>query len=39
MDQINGCLNLNCSFGDYKRSKELGYHWQMITYKPDILTF
>ena len=41
MGRINGGLNLTRSFGDfdYKTKKELGYHEQAITCKPDIRTF
>lgn len=40
MGRVNGGLNLTRSFGDfdYKAKKELGYHQQMITCKPDIKT-
>lgn len=40
MGRVNGGLNLTRSFGDfdYKQKKELGYHQQMITCKPDIKT-
>ena len=40
MGRVNGGLNLTRSFGDfdYKAKKELGYHQQMITCKPDIQT-
>jgi len=38
MGRVNGGLNLTRSFGDfdYKRNKNLKYHEQMITCKPDI---
>lgn len=38
MGRVNGGLNLTRSFGDfdYKARKQLGYHEQMITCKPDI---
>lgn len=41
MGRVNGGLNLTRSFGDfdYKSKKELGYHEQMITCKPDIRVF
>lgn len=41
MGRVNGGLNLSRSFGDfdYKSKKELGYHEQMITCKPDIRIF
>ena len=41
MGRVNGGLNLTRSFGDfdYKQNKNLGYHEQMITCKPDIKQF
>jgi len=41
MGRVNGGLNLTRSFGDfdYKTKKELAYHEQAITCKPDIRTF
>ena len=41
MGRVNGGLNLTRSFGDfdYKAKKELGYHEQMITCKPDVRLF